>query len=51
MKNYKVARTTLIPGLLKTLASSRNMPLPLKLFEVSDVVINDKKTGIYIKNF
>lgn len=48
--DFQVARTTLIPGLLKTLASSRNMPLPLKLFEVSDVVINDKKTEVGARN-
>ncbi|KAF3848114.1 hypothetical protein F7725_021142 [Dissostichus mawsoni] len=36
-----VARTTLLPGLLKTLAANRKMPLPLKLFEISDVVLKD----------
>jgi phenylalanyl-tRNA synthetase beta chain len=42
---FQVARTTLVPGLLKTLAASKKMPLPLKLFEVSDVVLIDKKAG------
>ena len=40
----QVARTTLVPGLLKTLAANKNMPVPLKLFEVSDVVL-DKEAG------
>jgi phenylalanyl-tRNA synthetase beta chain len=42
---FQVARTTLIPGLLKTLAANKKMPLPLKLFEVSDVVLIDKNAG------
>ncbi|VDN28541.1 unnamed protein product [Gongylonema pulchrum] len=38
---FQVARTTLLPGLLKTLASNRDMPLPLRLFEIQDVVLKD----------
>jgi phenylalanyl-tRNA synthetase beta chain len=34
-----VARTALLPGLLKTVQANRKMPLPLKLFEISDVVL------------
>ena len=41
----QVARTSLLPGILKTLSSNRNMPLPLKLFEISDVVVKDSKSG------
>lgn len=41
----QVARTTLLPGLLKTIASNRKMPLPLKLFEISDIVVKDPNTG------
>lgn len=40
---FQVVRTTLIPGLLKTLAANRKMPLPLKLFEISDVVMADEE--------
>uniref|UniRef100_A0A665W825 Phenylalanine--tRNA ligase beta subunit n=1 Tax=Echeneis naucrates TaxID=173247 RepID=A0A665W825_ECHNA len=39
---FQVARTTLLPGLLKTIAANRKMPLPLKLFEISDVVLQDE---------
>lgn len=42
---FQVARTTLLPGLLKTLAANRKMPLPLKLFEISDIVIKDSSRG------
>uniref|UniRef100_A0A4W3JK76 Phenylalanine--tRNA ligase beta subunit n=1 Tax=Callorhinchus milii TaxID=7868 RepID=A0A4W3JK76_CALMI len=38
---FQVARTTLLSGLLKTIAANRKMPLPLKLFEISDVVLKD----------
>jgi phenylalanyl-tRNA synthetase beta chain len=42
---FQVGRTTLIPGLLKTMASNKQMPLPMKLFEISDVILLDKSTG------
>jgi len=47
---FQVARTTLLPGLLKTIASNKNMPLPLKLFEISDVVLKDEKMDVGAKN-
>lgn len=42
---FQVCRTTLLPGLLKTIAANKKMPLPLKVFEVSDVVLKDEKAG------
>lgn len=42
---FQVARTCLLPGLLKTIAANRNMPLPIKVFEVSDVILKDQATG------
>nr|XP_019563908.2 phenylalanine--tRNA ligase beta subunit-like [Aedes albopictus] len=47
---FQVVRTTLIPGLLKTLAANRKMPLPLKLFEVSDVVLADPNAEVGARN-
>uniref|UniRef100_A0A4W4DPN8 Phenylalanine--tRNA ligase beta subunit n=1 Tax=Electrophorus electricus TaxID=8005 RepID=A0A4W4DPN8_ELEEL len=47
---FQVARTTLLPGLLKTLAANRKMPLPLKLFEISDVVLRDESTDVGARN-
>ncbi|KAG7215135.1 hypothetical protein INR49_022746 [Caranx melampygus] len=43
---FQVARTTLLPGLLKTIAANRKMPLPLKLFEISDVVLKDETKDV-----
>lgn len=47
---FQVCRTTLIPGLLKTLASNRKMPMPLKLFEISDIVTVDINAEVGAKN-
>ncbi|XP_053691153.1 phenylalanine--tRNA ligase beta subunit [Sabethes cyaneus] len=47
---FQVVRTTLIPGLLKTLSANRKMPLPLKLFEVSDVVLADSNAEVGARN-
>lgn len=46
----QVARTTLLPGILKTLASNKSMPLPLRLFEISDVVLKDAARDVGAKN-
>ncbi|CAH2040330.1 unnamed protein product, partial [Iphiclides podalirius] len=47
---FQVVRTVLLPGLLKTLAANKKMPLPLKLFEISDVVLQDKKSETGARN-
>ncbi|KAI9219054.1 phenylalanyl-tRNA synthetase beta chain [Blastocladiella britannica] len=39
---YQVVRTTLLPGILKTLRENKSRPLPLNVFEVSDVVLRDE---------
>lgn len=41
----QVARTTLLPGLMKTVAANKKMPLPIQVFEISDVVLKDKDKG------
>lgn len=47
---FQVVRTTLLPGLLKTLVANRKMPLPLKLFEITDVVVADDDTEVGARN-
>ncbi|XP_064072554.1 phenylalanine--tRNA ligase beta subunit isoform X2 [Vanessa tameamea] len=47
---FQVVRTVLLPGLLKTLAANKKMPLPLKLFEISDVVIKDETAETGARN-
>jgi len=46
----QVARTTLLPGILKTLASNKSMPLPVRLFEISDVVLKDATRDVGARN-
>ncbi|XP_034295305.1 phenylalanine--tRNA ligase beta subunit [Pantherophis guttatus] len=47
---FQVARTTLLPGLLKTVTANKKMPLPLKLFEISDIVVKDSTMDVGAKN-
>lgn len=47
---FQVCRTALLPGLLKTTQANRKLPLPLKLFEVSDVVLKDPTTHSGCRN-
>ena len=47
---FQVARTTLLPGLLKTIQQNRKMPLPLKLFEISDIVLKDASKDVGARN-
>ena len=46
----QVARTRLLPSALKTVAANKDAPLPLRLFEVSDVVLLDKKKAVGARN-
>ena len=39
---YQVVRTSLLPGLLKTVRENRNHSVPIKVFEVSDVCFKDE---------
>ncbi|KAK4464799.1 putative phenylalanyl-tRNA synthetase beta chain [Cladorrhinum samala] len=39
---YQVARTSLLPGLLKTLSENKAMKLPLQITENADVVLKDE---------
>jgi len=49
--DFQIVRTQLLPGLLKTLASNRNLKLPVKLFEIQEIVQkNEDKHGTGAKN-
>jgi len=47
---FQVCRTALVPGLLKTCQANKKLPLPIKLFEVSDVVLKDDTTHAGARN-
>jgi len=46
-KDFEIVRTSVLPGMLKTLASNKHCPPPIKLFEVGDIVIQEptRETG------
>jgi phenylalanyl-tRNA synthetase beta chain len=49
-KDFEIIRTSMLPGILKTLANSKHNPPPIKLFEVGDVVIQDPTRETMSKN-
>ncbi|XP_071479166.1 phenylalanine--tRNA ligase beta subunit-like [Diadema antillarum] len=48
---FQVARTALLPGVLKTIACNRKMPLPIKAFEISDVVLQNPDKDVGAQNY
>ena len=40
---YQVVRTSLLPGILKTVKENRKHSLPIKVFETGDIVLKDDK--------
>jgi len=47
---FQVCRPSLLPGTLKTLHASQDHPLPIKLFEVTDVVLLDTSSRTGARN-
>ncbi|KDE06749.1 phenylalanyl-tRNA synthetase, beta subunit [Microbotryum lychnidis-dioicae p1A1 Lamole] len=47
---YQIVRTSLLPGILKTIRENRKHAIPLKVFEVSDIVVKDSKEERQAKN-
>jgi phenylalanyl-tRNA synthetase beta chain len=47
---FQVCRPSLLPGTLKTFQHNKSQPLPLRLFEVSDVVVKDASTRTGARN-
>lgn len=48
--DFEVARSALLPGMLKTASANRDAALPLKLFEVSDVCLLDSSKDVGARN-
>ncbi len=49
-KECDIARTSLLPGLLKCLKSNIDVKLPIRLFEIGDVVLLDSTTETGARN-
>ncbi|GMS84140.1 hypothetical protein PENTCL1PPCAC_6315 [Pristionchus entomophagus] len=47
---FQMARTSLLPGLLRTVQANSHMPLPLKLFELQDVILADPNHEVGARN-
>lgn len=47
---FEVVHTSLIPAMLKTVASNKKMPLPLRIFQVADVVLQDPQHEVSARN-
>lgn len=47
---YQVVRTSLLPGLLKTIRENKSVALPLMISEVSDVAFKDESTERKARN-
>jgi len=47
---FQIIRTSLIPGLLKTLRENRQVKLPLQIFETADIVLKDESLERKAKN-
>lgn len=45
-----MARTSLLPGIFKTCSANKDQPRPLKLFELSDVVLIDSSNEVGARN-
>jgi phenylalanyl-tRNA synthetase beta chain len=44
-REFEIVRTSLLPGLLKVVASNKHNPVPVRLFEVGDVVFQTVGEG------
>jgi len=47
---FQVARTSLLVGILKTVSHNSNLPIPIKVFEISDVVLKSDKKDVGATN-
>ncbi|KAI0480539.1 beta subunit of phenylalanyl-tRNA synthetase [Xylariaceae sp. FL0804] len=47
---YQIVRTSLLPGLLKTLRENKYHSVPMRLFEASDVVLKDPRAERRARN-
>lgn len=47
---YEVVHSMLMPEMLKTVSANRRLPLPLKIFQVADVVLLDPKHEVGARN-
>merc|ERR1719329_1912371 len=50
-KDFEIVCTTLLGGILKCLANNKHLPMPIKIFEVGDVVLQEPTMEVGARNF
>ncbi|XP_047325904.1 phenylalanine--tRNA ligase beta subunit, cytoplasmic [Impatiens glandulifera] len=48
--DFEVVRTSLMPGILKTVGHNKDHPKPIKIFEVGDITLLDESRDVGAKN-
>eukprot|EP00958_Prasinococcus_capsulatus_P023656 scaffold3581_cov417-Prasinococcus_capsulatus_cf.AAC.17 len=48
--DFEVLRSSLLPGALKTMGANKDAPVPMKLFEISDVALLDAARDVGARN-
>ncbi|XP_010246767.1 PREDICTED: phenylalanine--tRNA ligase beta subunit, cytoplasmic-like isoform X1 [Nelumbo nucifera] len=48
--DFEIVRTSLMPGILKTVGHNKDHPKPIKIFEVGDVAVLDEAKDVGAKN-
>ncbi|GAB4833462.1 hypothetical protein Ancab_031705 [Ancistrocladus abbreviatus] len=48
--DFEVVRTSLMPGILKTVGHNKDHPKPIKIFEVGDALVLSKKKDVGATN-
>ena len=45
-QDFQIGRTTLLVGLLKTISNNKKLPVPIKLYEIADVILRDENSDV-----
>jgi phenylalanyl-tRNA synthetase beta chain len=49
-RDFEIGRTSIMPGVLKSLRTNRSVSLPLRLFQIDDVMLRDSSTETGSRN-
>jgi len=49
-KDFEIVRTSMLPGLLKTMSCNKGQELPVRIFEVGDVVVQEPTKEVGSRN-
>ena len=49
-KEFQTGRTSLLPGLLRTILENKSNPLPIRIFEAGDCIVADPTTDTGARN-